>query len=247
MFQDLHPAPTILVIDDSIETVQVVEYSLQRAGFNIMVAFSGDEALNLMSKQGLPHLIIADLNMPPGMDGFELCSIISRWSDVPVIMLTAMDEVDMVVTGLQQYAEDYVVKPFTPDELIARIGRVLQRIGIFPYEPSSPLCLDGRLEIDFVKKAFFFDDKKISLTPTEVKLIYLLLRRPGDTISYEYLLRRMWPREMVFEDRLHVFVHRLRNKLDRHDIHHQYVALERGVGYRFAPLIEAEVEAELMV
>lgn len=241
MQNGFRPVPTILVIDDYLETVQIVRHSLQKGGFNVMCALSGDEALALMRNEGLPHLIVADLNMPPGMDGFELCSAVSRWSDIPVIMLTAMDEAETVVTGLDRFAEDYIVKPFAPDELVARVRRVLQRIGIFPYEPASPVDIDDRMRIDFCEKTLSFEGRKVSLTPTESKLIYLLLRRPGDTITYDYLLRRMWPREMVFEDRLHVFVHRLRNKLERNNVRHQYIVLERGVGYRFAPLIEAEL------
>lgn len=242
MFDETERTPNILVIDDSVETVQIVKYALEKGGFDVMTAHSGDEALDLMEQEGLPHLIIADLNMPPGMDGSEFSRIINRWCDVPVVMLTAMDESDTVVEALQQYAEDYVVKPFTPQELLARARRVLQRIGIFPFEPRSPLMVDNRLGISFAERMIHFDGQEISLTPTETKLLYILLRRPGETVSYDYLLRRMWPREMVFEDRLHVFVHRLRNKLIRNHVVHQYIVLDRGIGYRFAPLVQVEAQ-----
>ena len=238
MFHDVKPVPTVLVIDDSVETVQIVKYSLEKGGYEVITALSGDEALELMRTKGVPHLIIADLNMPPGMDGFEFCRIVSRWCDVPIIMLTAMDEAETVVKGLEQYAEDYVIKPFTPDELLARVRRVLSRIGLFPFEPASPLAIDDCLKIAFPDRVLYFAGREISLTPTETKLLYLLLRRPGDTVSYDYLLRRMWPREMVFEDRLHVFIHRLRNKLVRNDVTHQYVVLDRGSGYRFSYLYQ---------
>ena len=241
MHQTYFPAPTILIVEDNIETVEIVTYALEKGGFQVMTALSGEEALEVMAEDGLPHLIIADLCMPPGMDGFELAGIVNRWCDVPVIMLTAMDEVDTVVTGLQQHAEDYLVKPFSPDELLARLRRVLQRIGVFPYDVACPLRIDDHMQISFCDRELMYDGRTISLTPTEAKLIYLLMRRPGDTITYDYLLRRMWPRELVYEDRLHVFVHRLRTKLERNDVHHQYVVLERGVGYRFAPLVEAEL------
>lgn len=238
MFHSFDGTPTILIIDDNIETLQVVKFVLRKGGFEVLTALSGDEALELLSSHGLPHLIIADLNMPPGMDGFELCRMINRWCDVPVIMLSAIDGTNTVVEGLEQYAEDYVVKPFMPDELLARVRRVLRRIGIFPFEPSTPLMIDDCTSIDFPNRAFYFEGQEISLTPTESKLLYLLLRSPGDTVTYDYLLRRMWPREMVFEDRLHVFVHRLRNKLARHDVEHPYVELERGIGYRFNRLVD---------
>lgn len=240
MFEETERTPTILVIDDSVETVQIVKYALEKGGFDVMTAHSGDEALDLMEQEGLPDLIIADLYMPPGMDGSEFSRIINRWCDVPVVMLTAMGESETVVEALQQYAEDYVVKPFAPEELLARARRVLQRIGIFPFEPSSSVMVDSRFGISFAERTIYFDGQEISLTPTETKLLYLLLRRPGETVSYDYLLRRMWPREMVFEDRLHVFVHRLRDKLIRKRVAHQYIVLERGIGYRFAPYVQVE-------
>lgn len=242
MFHDFNPTPTILVIDDSVETVQIVKYALEKGGFSVMTAHSGDEGLDIIANEGLPHLIIADLNMPPGMNGFEFCGAINRWCDVPVIILTAMDEADTVVEALQQHAEDYVVKPFTPEELLARVRRVLQRIGIFPFEPQMPLIVDDRVSIAFAERALYWEDRQVSLTPTEAKLLYLLLRRPGDTVSYDYLLRRMWPRELVYEDRLHVFVHRLRNKLIRNRISHQYIVLERGIGYLFNPRVKVRAE-----
>lgn len=234
---------TVLAVDDSLETLQIVKFALEKGGFDVMTALSGAEALELMAFHGLPHLIVADLHMPPGMDGFELCSNISRWCDVPVLMLTAVDEPDTVVEGIELYAEDYILKPFRPDELVARAHRILNRIGRFAYLPASPLHLDERLSIDFVERILRYDDIEFSLTPTETKLLYLLLRRPGETMSYEYLLRRMWPREIVFEDRLHVFVHRLRTKLSRYNIDHPYVVLERGIGYRFCPLVDAVLTA----
>lgn len=241
MFHIHEPVPSILIVDDSTETLQIVKYALAKGGFDVMTALSGEEALDLICDEGLPHLVLCDLNMPPGMDGFEFCRTISRWSDVPVIMLTAIDEADVIVEALAQYAEDYVVKPFTPDELVARVKRVLQRIGVFPFEPSPQLIIDNALKISFSDRIIYVDGREISITPTETKLLYLLMRRPGDTISYDFLLRRMWPREMVFEDRLHVFVHRLRTKLSRNHVRHQYVVLERGIGYRFDPLVEIEL------
>lgn len=243
MVHTFERSPTVMVIDDSVETVQIVKYALKKGDFDVMTAHSGDEALDVLTKQGLPHLIVADLNMPPGMDGSTLSRLIGRWCDVPVIMLTAMDETDLVVEALQQYAEDYVVKPFTPEELLARVRRVLQRIGIFPFAPAAPLMVDDRLGIAFAERIVYIDGQEIPLTPTETKLLYLLLRRPGEIVSYDYLIRRMWPREVVFEDRLHVFVHRLRNKFISNHVAHQYIVLERGVGYRFSPSEQLEAEA----
>lgn len=239
MLYDAEPTPTVLAIDDSAETLQIVRYALQRGGFEVLTAASGEEALDVLSLRGLPHLVVCDLRMP-GMDGFDVCRALYRWSDLPVIMLTAVDEAETIVEGLQQHAEDYVVKPFAPEELVARARRVLQRIGVFPFPTETPLVVDDFLQIDFPNRTACLHDEEIALTPTETKLLYLLLRRPGETLLYDYLLRRMWPRELVFEDRLHVFVHRLRNKLSSGFPHHRYIVLDRGEGYRFEPVTVAE-------
>lgn len=232
--------PSILVIDDSPETLQIVRFALRRTDYEVSTAVSGEEALDMIRDRGLPHLVICDLRMPR-MDGFELCRQLSRWADVPVIMLTAVDEPDAIVEALDQYAEDYIVKPFVVDELLARVKRVLKRIGVFPYPRQMPVAVDGHLRVNFPQRQLFYEGTESVLTPTEARLLYMLLRQPGQTIPYDYLLRRMWPHEMVFEDRLHVFVHRLRNKMPSNG--HQYIALERGAGYRFDPCLVVEAHA----
>lgn len=230
---------SILVVDDSIEALEILRQTLSKAGYCVWTAISGEEALDIIASDGLPQLAIVDLHMPPGMDGFELCERFGQFSDLPVIMLTAVDEADTVVRAIQQYAEDYVVKPFSPSELAARIKRVLERVGTFPYESSSPLHVDHWLSIDFSAREMAVDGGTTSLTPTEARLLYILMRHSGQTVETEFLLRRMWPREITYEDRLHVYIHRLRNKLKVLDDSHQYVISERGVGYRFQPRPQA--------
>lgn len=232
-------AATVLVVDDSVEALEILRRTLERAGCVVWTAISGEEALAHMNERGLPHLAIVDLHMPPGMDGFELCDRLSQFSDLPVIMLTAVDEADTVVRAIQQFAEDYIIKPFSPSELVARIKRVLDRVGRFPYAPASPLQVDPSLGIDFPARKLIKDGETSSLTPTEARLLYILMRHRGETVETEFLLRRMWPREITYEDRLHVYVHRLRNKLKEVDGKHQYVISERGVGYRFQPRPES--------
>lgn len=232
---------TILVIDDSVEALEILRQTLSRAGYRVWTAVSGEEALKIVAENGLPQLAIVDVHMPPGMDGFELCERFNQFSDLPVIMLTAVDEADTVVRAIQQYAEDYIVKPFSPSELVARIKRVLERVGKFPYKASCPIQIDTRLSIDFAARKLLKDSDVSSLTPTEARLLYILLRHSGETVETEFLLRRMWPRELTYEDRLHVYVHRLRGKLKVNGAGHQYVVSERGVGYRFQPRSEAVI------
>lgn len=226
---------SILVVDDSVEALQILRQTLDKAGYNVWTAVSGEEALKIITDKGLPQLAIVDLHMPPGMDGFEFCERLNQFCDLPVIMLTAVDQADTVVRAIQQFAEDYVVKPFNPKELVARIRRVLERVGKFPYEASMPVQVDPRLAINFASRTLIKDGVTSSLTPTEARLLYILMRHCGETVETDFLLRRMWPREITYEDRLHVYVHRLRTKLKEVDGKHQYVVSERGVGYRFQP------------
>lgn len=230
---------SILVVDDSVEALQILETTLEKAGYAVWTSFSGEDALKLIAKKGLPQLALVDLHMPPGMDGFELCERLNQFSDIPIIMLTAVDEAATVVHAIQQFAEDYVVKPFSPSELVARIKRVLERVGNFPYKAQMPLKVDPRLDIDFPARRLIMDGVTSTLTPTEARLLYILMRNSGKTVATDFLLRRMWPREITYEDRLHVYVHRLRTKLKEVDGKHQYIVSERGVGYRFEPRPEA--------
>lgn len=230
---------SVLIVDDSVEALEILRRTLEKAGYCVWTAISGEEALSHIADRGLPQLALVDLHMPPGMDGFELCERLNQFSDLPVIMLTAVDEADTVVRAIQQFAEDYVVKPFSPSELVARIKRVLERVGMFPFDASVPLQVDPRLSIDFAARRLIMDGETSSLTPTEARLLYILMRNSGETVETEFLLRRMWPREITYEDRLHVYVHRLRNKLKEVDGKHQYVMSERGVGYRFQPWRDA--------
>lgn len=226
---------SILVVDDSVEALEILRRTLERGGYRVWTAISGEEALKRVADLGLPQLAIVDLHMPPGMDGFELCERLNQFSDLPVIMLTAIDEADTVVRAIQQFAEDYVIKPFSPSELVARIKRVLDRVGHFPFSATAPLQVDPKLSIDFPGRKLIKEGETSSLTPTEARLLYILMRHSGETVETEFLLRRMWPREITYEDRLHVYVHRLRNKLKEVEGNHQYVISERGVGYRFQP------------
>jgi DNA-binding response OmpR family regulator len=112
---------------------------------------------------------------------------------------------------------------------------VLDRVGHFPFAVATPLVVDPYLSVDFPARTLLRKSAEVSLTPTEYLLLYILMRSCGETVETEFLLRRMWPRELTFEDRLHVYVHRLRRKLKEVSKQHEYVISERGVGYRFEP------------
>ena len=225
----------ILAVDDNLYTLRIVQYALDNADFVTMTAPSGEEALTLINQEGLPHLAIVDLHMPPGMSGFEFARVVHQFSDLPIIMLTAVNEEHAVIEGLEIHAEDYMIKPFNPGELVARIHRVLARIGDFAFPLAAHTQVDERLAIDFPKRQALINGEPTSLTPTETRLLYILMRQAGQTVTTEYILRRLWPAEPAFEDRLHVHMHRLRRKIEDNEdkTRPRYIVSERGSGYVF--------------
>lgn len=233
----------ILAVDDNTYTLRLVEFTLREASFDVVTAVSGEEALAKIEAVGLPDLGVFDLHMP-GISGFELAHRIHQYSDVPVIMLTAVNHEETVVEGLEEHAEDYVVKPFSPGELIARVRRVLRRTGHFAYELAPQTRIDERLAIDFANRQAIVEDQIEILTPTEAKLLYILMRRAGQIVPTDYILRRLWPAEPVFEDRLHVHLHRLRRKIENKSdkSRPRYITSERGQGYCFR-LPDADIPA----
>ena len=237
MVEHLDNIERILAVDDNPYTLRIVEVALGKAGFDVTTASSGQEALNVIQRSGIPHLAIVDLNMP-GMDGFQFCKAVHQFSDMPIIMLTAVNEEDTVIKGLEEYAEDYIVKPFSPGELVARVRRVLRRIGTFSYTLDPIIEVDNHLQVDFPSRKAIVDGEKVSLTPTEARLLYLLMRSAGRVVTTEFLLRRLWPLEEAYEDRLHVHVHRLRRKIEEDHKKPFYVISERGTGYTFPTRIK---------
>jgi DNA-binding response OmpR family regulator len=224
----------ILVVDDDPFILRLVGDKLDRAGYEVLRASSGREALDLIERSGLPHLAIVDINMP-GMDGFDFCQVVQEFSDLPVILLTAVGDEETVIRGIDFCAEDYVTKPFSPRELLSRVRRVLRRIGDFAYTLEPITEVDDRLAVDFVHRRAIVDGHPVSLTPTETKLLHVLMRNAGRTVTYDALLQRLWPLDEVYEDTLRVHVHRLRTKIGRTRAGLAYIVTKRGTGYTFMP------------
>jgi DNA-binding response OmpR family regulator len=227
-------AKRILVIDDNAHTLLIVRRALQQGGFQVETTTSAEEALVHIQGSGLPHLAIVDINMA-GMSGLEFCEKVQQFCDLPVIMLTAVEKEETIVQAIELYAEDYMTKPFSPNELVARVGRVLRRLGDFAYMLAPVTFVDQNLQVNFSECHAFVGGELVSLTPTETKLLYILMRNAGQIVTADFLLRRLWPREAAFEDRLRVYVHRLRKKIEP-DEKWQYIVSERGIGYRFHSL-----------
>ncbi|MFO7661504.1 MAG: response regulator transcription factor [Chloroflexota bacterium] len=235
MLESTPQTQRILVVDDNTYTLRILQHTLEQAGFEVSTAISGPEGLKLINRYGIPHLAIVDIHMPD-MSGFEFCRTIHEFSDVPVIMLTAVSTEDTIIEGLEEHAEDYIVKPFNPPELIARVRRVLGRMEDYTYTLDSSTRIDERLTIDFPQREAQVDGERVSLTPTETKLLYILVRNAGRIVSTEFLLNRIWPMEEAREDRLHVHVHRLRSKIEPDPNNPLYIIAERGLGYSFQML-----------
>ena len=226
------PRQRVLVVDDDENTLKLVSHKLDYAGFEVLKAASGEEALAVVEQHGLPHLAIVDIQLP-GMDGFEFCRTIQKFCDLPVIILTAVDEEDMIVQGIERFAEDYITKPFSPRELVARVQRVLRRVVDRSYASEPIVQVDDELAVDFVHQQAMVAGHPITLRPLEAKLLYILLVNRGRIVTNEFLLDRLWPMDEVFEDTLRVHVHRLRKKIEGSPSHPNYIVTERGLGYVF--------------
>lgn len=223
----------VLVLDDSHSILRLVKLALEEAGYEATAVSSGEAALEHIKRHGLPHIAIVDINMPPGMDGFEFCEAVHEFSDLPVIMLTALDNEETVIEAIEHHAEDYVTKPFRSGELVARVGRVLRRVGNFAYALGQHIEVDNQLSVDFAARQVILDGQEVALTPTESKLLYILMRNAGKIVTTDFIVRRLWPLEGVREDRLRVYIHRLRKKIESDPNEPQYIHSERGVGYMF--------------
>jgi DNA-binding response OmpR family regulator len=224
----------ILVVDDDPDITQVVRFTLEEEGFEVATAQTANEAFNYIARNGLPHLAIVDIRMP-GMDGIEFSRKVQKYSDLPVILLTAVNEEEKVVKAIDEVAEDYVIKPFSPKVLAARVKRVMRRVGDFAFRLESLTVIDDRLAVDFAEKKALINEQAVSLTPTETKLLHILIRSARRTVTTDYLLGRLWPLEEVFEDTLRVHVHRLRQKIEPEKSSPRYLITQRGVGYSFLP------------
>jgi DNA-binding response OmpR family regulator len=222
----------ILIIDDDESIRRMVYDKLEYEGYEVWTANDGQHALEIIDRRGLPHLAIVDIHMP-GMGGFEFCEIVHQYADLPVILLTAVDDEETIIRGIKYFAEDYVTKPFSPRLLAARVERILHRIGSFAYVMQPKIKVDEFLEIDLAHQEAVVNGELVKLTPIENKILHILMRNAPRVVTNRFLLDRIWPQEAVLEDVLRVHMHRLRDKLEKDSRSSQYIITERGLGYRF--------------
>ena len=222
----------ILVVEDNIFTQDIITHALLEGGFMVDRVTSGEAALQHMEKHGVPDLAIVDLHMP-GMGGFELCEAVRRFSSLPIIILTAVQMKETVIQGLELYADDYIVKPFSPQELVARVNRVLRRVTDFVREEESTIQIDDQLTINFLKQEVMVKGSTISLTPNEAKLLYLLVHNAGRLLPTELLQERVWSSGKVHKQTVFVNIHRLRQKIEPDPENPRRIEFIDGIGYRF--------------
>jgi len=228
----LNKAPTILLVEDDENLSYLIQEFLFAAKFEVVLAHDGCDGLDKF-REHHPDLVILDVRMPR-MDGLEACRRIRQTSDVPIIMLTCLaGELDKV-RGLELGADDYVTKPFSKLEFMARVWAALRRGNRLP-RPSSVTHVDDRLSVDSLAGKVWLDAKLVDLSPTEFRLLNCLLDNSGRISTHQSLLTKVWGWEYMDEvSYLKVHVCHLRKKIEPEPQQPRYILTERGLGYRFA-------------
>ncbi len=226
----------VLIVEDDRKTAALVATYLEKEGYSTVIAYDGQQALE-MERLHDPVFIVLDV-MLPKVDGWEICRRLRKHSDVPILMLTAReDEIDRVM-GLSLGADDYVVKPFSPRELVERVKAILRRTrNAHAAEPA--VLSHGSLVLDPEKHKVTLDDQLVTLTSLEYKLLYALMRSPGRVFSRNELLDHFYEQGEVVVDRvIDVHIGKLRQKIEQDPANPRFIHTVRGFGYRFADVDE---------
>ena len=225
----------ILVVDDEEHIAELIRYNLTSNGYKVITANNGIDAVKIAIEEK-PNLILLDL-MIPGKDGYDVCKDVRSNSEIrntPIIMLTAKSEEFDKILGLELGADDYMTKPFSVRELLARVKAVLRRFSIS--EPESKVLAFGNLTADFDKREILVNDKKLDLTLKEFELLEILIRNKGKILTRDTLLDKIWGYEYIGETRtVDVHIRYLRKKIEVDDKNPKLIETIRGVGYRFNP------------
>ncbi len=224
----------VVVIDDSPEIIEVVSlcFQLRWSGTEVLPASDGAKGLELIEAEN-PELVILDIGLPD-TDGFQILRDIRRFSQVPVIMLTVRGEDTDVAKGLELGADDYITKPFSHIELVARVQAVLRRVQGLPVTSEERPFISGKLFVDFAGNEVKLDGKPVKLTSTESKLLHLLIRNEGRLVSHENLLTKVWGERYIdARDLLRVHIQHLRQKLGDSVESPTIIVTEHGMGYKF--------------
>ena len=241
----LHPSPSysgpvsarILIAEDDPKQADLIRLYLEREGHSVVVTHDGRSALE-QTRQKNPDLLVLDMMMPR-MDGLDVCRVLRAESEVPIIMLTARSTEDDMLLGLDLGADDYLAKPFSPRELVARVRTVLRRAGKSTASADSPLRM-GELEVDLVRHEVRSGPRLIDCTPTEFSILACLMAQPGRAFTREHLLAEAFGFDHYVYDRtIDVHVMNLRRKIEHNPAEPEYILTVYGVGYKMAERVRA--------
>ena len=225
-------AVTVLVVDDEPVVRDVLARYLEQAGFTTLQAGNGDEARRLFEAQR-PSLVLLDL-MLPGVDGLSLCKWIRARSRTPLIMVSALAEEEDRLHGLELGADDYLTKPFSPREVVARVRAVLRRVA--PYGPTAETIETGSLRLDFRRREAFKHGRRLDLTGREFELLWFLATNPDRAFTRDDLMRQVWGYTSALDTgTVTVHVRRLRSKIEDDPSNPRHLETVWGAGYRFTP------------
>jgi DNA-binding response OmpR family regulator len=221
----------VLIIEDNPEVVEAVSLCLQLRWPEtaIVVSAEGNRGIETLRADDFDILLL-DINLPD-MDGFKVLQMVRSFSNVPTIILTVRGKEEDQTRGLEIGADDYIVKPFRPRDLVARVNAVLRRYTAGGIGKEKPTIVRGKLTLNLANNEVTLRDKTTKLTPTEAKLLYVLMENPEDTLSGERIAHEIWGKETADTDELRTYVRRLRNKLK--DIPPRIILTDYGEGYKF--------------
>jgi len=220
----------VLVVDDEPKYIWATKFNLEARGYEVLAAQDGPTAIGFVASEE-PDLVILDIKMP-GMDGYEVCRSIREFSAVPIIMLTALAEDGNKIKGLDVGADDYVTKPFSVEELLARVRAVLRRVELSEQQNPDPVFAVGDFRIDFARQRVFVGEREVDLTPTEYRLLRELSKHAGRVLVSEYLLESVWGVGYEGENQLiRKVIYRLRQKIEPDPKNPRYILTRPGMGY----------------
>ena len=223
--------PRILLVDDEPRVVHLVREVLGATGFEVLAAFSGESAIDMVALEQ-PDLVLLDIILPGAIDGYQVARRLREFTDVPIIMLTAKVREPDMLHGFDMGADDYITKPFSSKELLARIQAVLKRSRGGGGQNALSEIVCGDVRIDLARRRVLIDEREINLTPTEYNLLHELAVHPDQVLLHEHLLTKVWGAEYRDDlDYLRSYIHYLRKKIESDPANPKIIISSPGVGY----------------
>lgn len=225
---------TVLLVDSEPESRRVIASVLEDAHINVWEAATADDALRVVDRRGLPHLLIVSPDLSYGISGTEFCRRIKAIADVPVIALVSVTDKNVPVWLLEECAADVLIRPPRPEEVLLRVNRVLRQTPEYTYRFGASITTVGpNLQLNLLHQEVVVNGRSVALSERETALLQLLVRHESKTLTFDYLIAQVWPGEPVGEDTLRVAIHRLRQKIESQPDQPRHILSVRGRGYTF--------------